>query len=174
MTNKQVEKMFLSMEEELRLEMFRYTNDSTVVDDAYQDAYLKIHKYKKKRKKWYGNEASIKAMLRFMCKNIVIDKYRSNQRGKVIYTDKTYSVEDSDTPQEWLETIEQEPQQEEFNKRLQEAFKLMNKDTYMTYKLRMKGLKFKEIAYLTDCGINTALGRMRYAVLKIEEVFNSN
>jgi len=113
-------------------------------------------------------------MLRFMCKNIVIDKYRSNQRGKVIYTDKTYSVEDSDTPQEWLEAIEQEPQQEEFNKRLQEAFKLMNKDTYMTYKLRMKGLKFKEIAYLTDCGINTALGRMRYAVLKIEEVFNSN
>ena len=32
------------------------------------------------------------------------------------------------------------------------------------------GLSFKEVAALTNCSINTALGRMRYALLNLRKI----
>jgi RNA polymerase sigma-70 factor, ECF subfamily len=36
-----------------------------------------------------------------------------------------------------------------------------------------KGLSFKEIAEETNVGINTALGRMRYAILNLRKLIES-
>ena len=35
-------------------------------------------------------------------------------------------------------------------------------------------LTFREIAELTDCSINTALGRMRYALLNLRRIMNAS
>jgi RNA polymerase sigma-70 factor (ECF subfamily) len=174
MDAKRVEQIFLDMYDDLRFEMFSITNDEDLVDDTYQNAYLRIHRYKKKKKQFYGNETSIKSLLRQMVRNLILDEMRINTRSKIIYTDETYMMTYNETPESKMITEEQARDQEHINKTLNDAFKLMTHDTYMTYKLRMKGVKFKEIAYLTDCGINTALGRMRYATLKIEEAFEKD
>ena len=40
----------------------------------------------------------------------------------------------------------------------------------MVYMRYYKGLSFKEIVDLTGLGINTALGRMRYAILNMRKM----
>ena len=172
MNNKKVEALFLEMEHELRLEMFKLTNDPELVNDSYQDAYLKLHKYISSGKDWYGNETSIRFVLKVMVKNIVLDKLRKKTSSKLVFTEETYMMTEETTPEDRFVEMESQPINEQVNKKIDNALKVMTPEMFMTYKLRMKGMKFKEIAYYTDCGINTALGRMRYAVLKIEEALN--
>lgn len=55
--------------------------------------------------------------------------------------------------------------------KLQEALAGLPKDQREVVSLRMYGgLSFKEIAKMTGCPLNTALGRMRYALLNLKKV----
>lgn len=165
-------KKLIEFERELKLDMFALAKDKELIDDSYQDAYIKIHKYVDKGREFYGNDASIKSLLKLTCRNVLLDKLRKKQREKTIYTDQIYSFIDYTTPEDSLIEIEQSVGDPLITKKLDKAFSIMSHDTYMTYKLRQKGIKFKDIAYLTDTSLNTALGRMRYAQIKIENEFN--
>jgi RNA polymerase sigma-70 factor (ECF subfamily) len=153
----------IELESLLKSDMMGIVNDEPLVCDSYQDAYIKIDGYVKRGRAFYGNKASVKALLKMTCRNILLDKLRKRQRDRIEYTDKPYHTIDWAMPDD--ETLENEDcfDDPEINKVVESAFNKMNKDAYMTYKLRQKGLKFKDIAYLTDVGINTAIGRMRYA-----------
>jgi RNA polymerase sigma-70 factor (ECF subfamily) len=152
--------------------MSNITHDKTLVDDSYQDAYLKIDKYVKNGREFYGNDASIKNLLKLTCRNILVDKLRRIQRDKVdCVDDYSYAFIDYMTPEESMIEFEDVIDDPSITKKLNSAFNNMSHDTYMTYRLRQKGIKFKDIAYLTDTSLNTALGRMRYAQIKIENEF---
>jgi RNA polymerase sigma factor (sigma-70 family) len=167
-----IEKIFLARESELKAEIAKYTNCPDIVDDTYQEAYLKVYKYKVDGRKFYGTENSIRYLLRIMVRNMMLDKKRRKTTSREVTTDKSIEVRDSVNPEKLMIDVEEELDHNYVNKKLNKAFKKMTHDTYMTYKLRMKGFKFKDIAYLTDTGLNTAQGRMRYAIDKIESEFN--
>ena len=166
-------KKLIDFEEELKIDMAHVSADRELILDSFQDAYEKIHKYVDKGKEFYGNDASVKSLLKLTCRNILIDKLRKIQRDKIDYTDKPYDFIDYHTPEDDFMEMEQSTDDPYITKKLIDAFSNMSHDTYMTYRLRQKGIKFKDIAYLTDTSLNTALGRMRYAQIKIENEFNS-
>jgi RNA polymerase sigma factor (sigma-70 family) len=165
-------KKLIELESELKSDMLHISKDKDIVADSYQDAYIKIHKYVDKGREFYGNNASVKSLLKLTCRNILIDKLRKIQRDKTDYIDNTYTFIDYHTPEDSFEEMEQTADDPFITKKLSDAFSNMSHDTYMTYRLRQKGIKFKDIAYLTDTSLNTALGRMRYAQIKIENEFN--
>jgi RNA polymerase sigma-70 factor (ECF subfamily) len=166
-------KKLIEFESELKEDMRYVSTDPELVSDSYQDAYIKVHKYVDKGKEFYGNDASIKSLLKLTCRNILIDKLRKIQKDKILYTDETYSFIDYHTPEDSFVEMEQTADDPFITKKLNSAFSNMSHDTYMTYRLRQKGIKFKDVAYLTDTSLNTALGRMRYAQIKIENEFNN-
>ena len=166
-----IRKKLIEFEKDIKIDMFNISDDKELILDSYQDAYIKIDKYVKMGKEFYGNDASIKALLKLTCRNILLDKLRRQQRANVLYTDETYSMVDYWTPEDSFIEIEQAADVPFITKKLNDAFSKMKHETYMTYKLRQKGMKFKDIAYLTDTSVNTALGRMRYAQIKIENEF---
>lgn len=161
------------MERDLKHEMRSIVFDEEMVNDAYQDAFIKLKKYQEDGNEIYGNRAGMRALFRMTCRNILLDMLRKKQRAKTFVSDDVYSAIDFATPEDELIEVERASQDPAVNKKLERAFKNMNHETFMTYKLRMKGIKFKDIAYLTDCGINTALGRFRYAAQKIENEFTN-
>lgn len=164
-------KKFIELEKDLKLDMHNVSNDKELIKDSYQDAFIKVQKYVNGGREFYGNDASIKSLLKLTCRNILLDKLRKLQREKVIFTDQTYSYIDYATPEDSFIEMEQGADDPLITKKLNSAFSNMTHDTYMTYRLRQKGMKFKDIAYLTDTSLNTALGRMRYAQIKIENEF---
>jgi RNA polymerase sigma-70 factor (ECF subfamily) len=153
----------IDLELELKSDMMMIVSDNDMVCDSYQDAYIKIDGYLKRGREFYGNKASMKALLKMTCRNILLDKLRKKQRERLEFTDNPYPTVDWAMPDDDALEDEMAFNDPEINKTLDSAFNKMNKNAYMTYKLRQKGLKFKDIAYLTDVGINTAIGRMRYA-----------
>ena len=88
--------------------------------------------------------------------------------------DNSYTFIDYHTPEDDFDEIDQLIDEPIINKKLKNAFSNMSHEIYMTYRLRQKGIKFKDIAYLTDTSLNTALGRMRYAQIRIENEFNNS
>lgn len=168
-------KQLIDLEGELKAFLHAIHNNKEMVEDSYQDAYIKMDRYVKEGRIFHGNEASIKSLLKLACKNILLDKLRKDQRSKISYTDKTYDAIDWEMPDDYVIRAEQSIKDPDINKKLKKALKSMSPEIYMTYMLRMKGIKFKDIAYLTDTNINTALGRMRYAMLRVEgEFINGN
>ena len=164
----------IELELDLKTYLAHITRDKELIEDSYQDAYIKIHKYVDQGREFYGNDASIKNLLKLTCRNILVDKLRQIQRDKTdSMEDYSYSFIDYKTPEDDMIEMEQVADEPFINKKLVDAFSNMSHDTYMTYRLRQKGIKFKDIAYLTDTSLNTALGRMRYAQIKIENEFNN-
>lgn len=53
---------------------------------------------------------------------------------------------------------------------LHELIKVLPNDQFEVLQMRIfKGMSFKEIALKTDVSINTALGRMRYALINLRK-----
>ena len=170
-----IREKLIEFEKEIKTDMMTVSNDRELVLDSYQDAYIKIDTYiKSGREFFYVNNAAIKSLLKLTCRNILLDKLRKKQRSKVSYTDQTYSMIDYTTPEDSFIEIEQAQNDPYINKKLNDSFIKMNHDIYMTYKLRQKGMSFKDIAYMTDTSVNTALGRMRYAQLRIQREFTND
>ena len=165
-------KKLIEFEDDLKTDMSYVCSDFELINDSYQDAYIKLHTYSVKRRKFYGTDKSIKSLLRFVCNNILIDKLRKIHRDKVEYTDSNYDFIDFKTPEDSFIEIEQSIDDPYVTKKLNNAFNDMTHDMYMTYKLRQKGISFKDIAYLTNATVATSSGRMRKARLRIEGEFN--
>ena len=164
-------KKLIELESELKDDMTYISKDKSLIDDSYQDAYIKLQRYSDERKEFYGTEKSIKSLLKFVCKNILIDKLRKAQRDKVDYVDDINPYIDHQKDDDDINEVYQHINNPYVTKKLQNAFNNMSHEMYMTYKLRQKGLNFNSIAYLTDTTRNTALQRMRYARIKVEKEF---
>ena len=164
-------KKIIELEVELKANMRTVCNDDALVNDSYQDAYIKFHNYGKKRKKFYGTHASIKSLLILSCRNILIDKLRQIKKEASYPIEHAYSFVDYSMPDDDLIQAEQSLDDPFINKKLNDAFNNMTHMTHMTYQLRKKGFSFKDIAYLTDSSRNTSLARFRYAKIKIENEF---
>ena len=73
-------------------------------------------------------------------------------------TDETLNYEEKDLQDQWYKDIKI-------------AVEQLPLDQQEVIKLRMvSGLSFKDIADETGVGINTALGRMRYAIMNLRKI----
>lgn len=148
--------------------ILQMVKDKDVADDVFQETFVKaIITIKQGR---YNDLGKFSAWISRIARNLVIDGFRQEKSESSISTDN--SDIDILNRKELAEgTIEDaiiDIQIEEDVRRLVDELPDVQKDVLvMRY---YKSLSFKEIADITGVSINTALGRMRYAILNMRRL----
>lgn len=145
--------------------------DVDVANDLFQDTFLRIISALQARRGSYQQQNRFVYWAMRIARNTALDYLRTRKKWKDVgnHEDDEDSFWDRlpDFAPDALDLI-QDVQQNEW---LEECIAQLSHDQREVLLLRHDaGLSFKEIAELTGCSINTALGRMRYALLNIQKM----
>lgn len=156
--------------------VFNYINNivknSDVADDIFQETFVKaITTIKQNR---YTPDGKFASWITRIAHNLVIDYYRQEKSENTISadnedTDILNRRELSDTN---IEDMIIETQIHDDVRRLVEALPESQREVLNMRFFR--NMSFKEIADATNVSINTALGRMRYALLNMRRLAKEN
>ncbi|WP_333810179.1 RNA polymerase sigma factor [Flavobacterium sp.] len=146
-------------------------NDRDLSDDIFQDTFIKVIKTLKSQS--YNEEGKFLPWVMRIAHNLVVDHFRKAkkmpfQRETEEYSIFNYMTDNSLNIEGQIITA----QVESDLAKLLEELPLDQKEVLI---MRMyQDLSFKEIADLTGVSINTALGRMRYALLNLRKIIEKN
>lgn len=140
-------------------------------EDFFQDIFIKI--VVRLKNKQYEETGKFASWIMRIAHNHLVDHYRTSLEG-IIVSDEENGLDlqnsifiSSDATRE-KEIIDQQTLSE-----VKELIKLLPDAQREVLKMRVyEELSFKEIAKKTNCSINTALGRMRYAILNLRQLAN--
>jgi RNA polymerase sigma-70 factor (ECF subfamily) len=138
--------------------VMRVTRDREAAQDVYQDALIRIHSLLAAKN--YREEGKFLPWATRIARNMAIDALRKNRRGGLERTPAGLEdvVAGGELPDQRIVCGECH---RDLRKMLQVLPKTQREVVFLRVYNRMT---FKEIAEFTDCSINTALGRMRYAI----------
>ncbi len=150
--------------------IFSKVLDKNIAEDIFQDTFVKVILTLKEGK--YSEEGKFLPWVMRIAHNLTIDYFRSKTRMPVIgetFVDEDFSIFDFlADPEDCSET---KIIKDQIDKELRLIIDYLPEDQKEVLQLRIfKGLSFKEIAEETDVSINTALGRMRYALINLRKL----
>ncbi len=136
-----------------------------LAEDVFQDTFIKVIQNLKRGK--YVDNGRFASWVMRIAHNLVIDFYRKQKHMKVVSNDDNdYDLLNSTKYAE--STVEDKMVYSQILSDVSELLELLPDNQKEVVKLRhFMGLSFKEIAEETGVSINTALGRMRYALINM-------
>lgn len=147
------------------------TQDYNLSNDVFQDAFIKIINSLKRGK--YNEEGKFLPWAMRICHNLMMDHFRSEKRMVKKRSTDEYDVfnfiitEDVNVEDAYFE--------KDVVSKLHYLIEGLPKDQQLVLKQRIfNELSFKEIAEMEDISINTALGRMRYAIINLRKQIAEN
>jgi len=138
-----------------------------LAEDLFQETFIKI--ISSLREKRYNEEGKFLPWAIRIAHNLVIDYFRKERHMPMQRDTDEYSVFDF-MPQRSRNAIEEIIHEEKINKVRQLIEQLPFEQREIVIMRHYGELSFKEISKILDININTALGRMHYAVLKMREM----
>lgn len=146
--------------------------DRQLADDIFQDTFLKIIRTIKAGA--YKEEGKFIQFAMRIAHNLVIDHFRkSNRLPMADSVNNEYSIIDNLKYTD--RSIEDEMIEEQVYGDLRKMIDLLPEEQKEVLNMRMYAdMSFKEIADATDVSINTALGRMRYALINLRKMVKEN
>jgi RNA polymerase sigma-70 factor (ECF subfamily) len=146
-------------------------NDRDLSDDIFQDTFIKVIKTLKSQS--YNEEGKFLPWVMRIAHNLVIDHFRKAKKMPFQRETEEYSIFNymADNSLNVEGQIISQQVESDLIKLLDE----LPEDQKEVIMMRIyQDLSFKEIADLTGVSINTALGRMRYALLNLRKIINKN
>ncbi len=143
--------------------------DSNTADDVFQETFVKV--IGKLRTGAYTTTGRFSAWLMRIAHNVIIDMYRDRRHEHIIESEDgndLSKVENADLLESNIEMKFVEEQNCREARMLMEALPANQRE--MVYMRIYQQMSFREIAELTGMSINTALGRMRYAILNMRRL----
>ena len=142
--------------------------DRQLADDIFQDTFLKIIRTIKAGA--YKEEGKFIQFAMRIAHNLVIDHFRKSNRLPMADTvNNEYSIIDNLKYTD--RSIEDEMIEEQVYGDLRKMIDLLPDEQKEVLNMRMYAdMSFKEIADATNVSINTALGRMRYALINLRKM----
>ena len=156
-----------------RIYSFIYSKvlDRDVTEDVFQDCFIKVIKTLKKGK--YNEEGKFLPWVMRIAHNLVIDHFRRNKRMPKFQSRNDFDIFDVISDGEV--STEDEMITSQVYEDLKKVIDELPEDQREVLVMRIyKEMSFKEIAEATDVSINTALGRMRYALINMRKVIDKN
>jgi len=145
-----------------------YIRDQALAEDIFQDTFLKVFQSVKSGK-YYDNGKFISWVMR-IAHNLIIDHFRRIKQMNTVSNDN-YDSDIFNSKQFAESTIEDDMIKRQVQKDIRNMITHLPDDQREVVILRhYAGLSFKEIAEITDVSINTALGRMRYALINLRKI----
>mgnify|MGYP001116882676 FL=1 len=154
-----------------QLRIFNYIKskvlDRDTAEDIFQDTFIKVIRTLKSGV--YNEEGKFLPWVMRIAHNLVIDFFRKSNRIPTIENNDEYDLFKfiSDTSP----NIESILFQDQLVKDLQNLILELPEDQKEVLTMRLyRDMSFKEIAQNTNVSINTALGRMRYAIINLRKL----
>ena len=117
----------------------------------------------------YREEGKFNQWIMRITRNLIIDYFRKNQ--KMAFVDNNNKNDIFDFFSEPSMSVEQCMITEQIHDSLRSLITLLPEEQKEVLTMRLyQDMSFKEIASATDVSINTALGRMRYAILNLRKM----
>lgn len=146
--------------------------DGDVADDIFQETFIKAVRVIDQGR--YTDNGKFLSWILRIAHNQVIDHFRSlKQQKQVNESDAGYNV--LGTLRFAEQTVEDEMVSAQISADVRRLVELLPDEQREVVMLRYySGLSFKEIAEQTNVSINTALGRMRYALINLRKLIKDN
>lgn len=139
-----------------------------LAEDIFQETFIKVIKSLKKGK-YTDNGKFISWVLR-ISHNLIIDYFRKEKLKGTVSND-SMETDLFNSPKFADETVEDQLVYAQILSEVKDLVKELPEDQQQVIYMRhYLDLSFKEIADLTDVSINTALGRMRYALINLRKL----
>ena len=156
-----------------QLQIFNFinskVNDRDKSEDIFQDTFIKVIKTLKNGS--YNEEGKFLPWVMRIAHNLVIDYFRKSNRIPIIDNKEEFDIFQflSDT----TPNAESVLVEEQVLKDIQNLIEELPEDQKEVLIMRLyRDMSFKEIAENTNVSINTALGRMRYAIINLRKMIN--
>ena len=151
--------------------IFLMVRDREVTEDIFQEAFIKVVHHLKAGK--YNEEGKFLPWVMRIAHNLVIDHFRRNKKMPMVRSNDDYDVfathsqSDKNVEERMVNAQIDEDVRKLIDKLPPEQKEVVVMRTYL-------GMSFKEIAEHTDVSINTALGRMRYALINMRRLIKQH
>lgn len=145
--------------------------DRDVADDIFQDTFIKVIKTLKSNS--YNEEGKFLPWVMRIAHNLIVDHYRKNKKMPMLRETEEFSIFSilSDNSL----NVEGRIITDAIEKDLQKIIQELPSDQKEVLEMRIyQDLSYNEIAELTGVSINTALGRMRYALMNLRKIIEKN
>jgi RNA polymerase sigma-70 factor (ECF subfamily) len=145
-------------------------NDISLAEDIFQDTYIKVINTLKRG--MYNEQGKFISWVTRIAHNLIIDYYRKIKKNKFIRSNESYNIFD------FVSDTEQSKEDLMINERISSELKLLinylPENQKNVLKMRFySNMSFAEIAESQNLSINTALGRMRYALINLRKIIKS-
>ncbi len=146
-------------------------SDRDVSDDIFQDTFIKVIKTLKSNA--YNEEGKFLPWVMRIAHNLIVDHFRRNKKMPMFRETEEFSI--FSIMSDNVPNIESQIITSQVESDLRKLIDELPADQKEVLVMRMyQDLSFKEISELTGVSINTALGRMRYALMNIRKVIDKH
>lgn len=141
--------------------------DKQLAEDIFQDAFIKVINTLKSGS--YKEEGKFLQWVMRIAHNLTIDHFRKSKRIPTVENSDEYDI--FDTIKVYDDSIEDKLINEQIHKDVRRLVEFLPAEQKEVLLMRhYSGMSFKDIAEQTDVSINTALGRMRYAIINLRKL----
>jgi len=149
-----------------------YIRDQALAEDLFQDTFMKVIQSIKAGK--YQDNGKFVSWVMRIAHNLIIDHFRRIKQMNTVSNDDYES--DLFNSRKFADSnVEDDMIRHQIQKDVRKMISMLPEDQREVVILRhYAGLSFKEIADITDVSINTALGRMRYALINMRKIMEEN
>lgn len=152
--------------------IFMVVKDKDLADDIFQDAFIKV--VNTLRAGNYKEEGKFLQWVMRISHNLIIDHFRKEKRIPVV-NNNSDDFDIFDTISLESPSIEDAMVTQQIHEDVRRLIEFLPQEQKEVLKMRhYANMSFKDIAEQTDVSINTALGRMRYALINLRKLIEEN
>ncbi|WP_372770452.1 RNA polymerase sigma factor [Lutibacter sp.] len=146
-------------------------SDREVAEDVFQDTFIKVINTLKRGA--YNEEGKFLPWVMRIAHNLIIDHFRRNKRLPKFNNTDDFDI--FDVLSDEMLSVENQIIKNQILDDVRKLVEELPEDQKEVLLMRMyKDMSFKEIAENTDVSINTALGRMRYALINLRKLIEKH
>lgn len=153
--------------EKIFTSIYLFVKDQAKAEDIFQEVFIKIIKTLREGK--YNHEGKFGPWAMRISYNLCVDYFRRGKRHSKVQATDTFDIFDVLSSDEL--NVEQKMMRSQTHNKVRELVDMLPPEQREVVILRhYADMSFKEIAAMTRVSINTALGRMRYALINIRKM----
>ncbi len=165
--DKAFETLLVRHKNKIYTSIYLFVKDHDQANDIFQEVFIKIIDTLRKGK--YNHEGKFLQWAMRIAYNMCVDQFRRGRRHTKVSATETFDIFDViESPEPNQEHIMIQDQTHGKVKQLVDALPPEQREVVILR--HYADMSFKEIAALTQVSINTALGRMRYALINMRKM----
>ncbi|MDA0912477.1 MAG: sigma-70 family RNA polymerase sigma factor [Bacteroidetes bacterium] len=146
--------------------IFFIVRDNDLANDLFQDTFIKVVNTLKSGK--YNEEGKFLPWVMRIAHNLSIDHFRRGKKMRMLRATEEFDV--FDTMQTDELHAEDQIIQDQIHQDVRDLLETLPEEQQIVVRMRIeRDMSFQEIADETGVSINTALGRMRYALINLRK-----